>query len=172
MRFVSALAVTLLATLCMSQSARAYVVTFDDDLHFTIVRPTTGTASAQAVGHYTLDDGYALGPSSIDTAFDTTGDGVFGLPAYDPTLAEVFFAVTIGATQPLGLYDTSFFAGAPASFTLTECPVVGGQCIGATFEYSVDVVDSLPVPEPGTLALIGVAALAGIAVRRRRRYMV
>jgi len=52
-------------------------------------------------------------------------------------------------------------------FSFAECPIGGGFCNNAGGTYSINVVDSLTVPEPTTLSLFGVAMLVGFAVRRR-----
>ena len=45
----------------------------------------------------------------------------------------------------------------------------GGYCNNTgRLNYSVNVVDSLNVPEPATLSLFGAALLMGFAVQRRR----
>jgi hypothetical protein len=82
-------------------------------------------------------------------------------------LSGVLFAVTVAATDTLGLYAFDFSLVNPASVTFFECPIGGGLCNGATVNYSVNVV-AQTVPEPATLTLFGLT-LGGLAVARRRR---
>jgi hypothetical protein len=93
-------------------------------------------------------------------------DGTFPHPTFD--LTGVLFTVLVGATDS-GLYAFDVSLTNPAFTIFSECAFEGHTCNNTgRVNYSINVVDSLNVPEPATLSLFGAALLMGFAVHRRR----
>jgi len=154
---LTALAATLIAPL----TSHAILVT--------ILRPTTGTTTVSFTGNIDITEGYRLtsaAASSLWTASGDLVDGVFPRPTFD--LTGVLFTVRVGATDS-GLYAFDSLLTNPAYILFGECPLERGSCNNTgRLNYSINVVDSLSVPEPATLSLFGAALLMGFAVQRRR----
>ena len=110
-----------------------------------------------------------MSSAAATSLWNASGDlveGRFPRPTFD--LTGVLFTVLVGATDS-GLYAFDSLLTNPAYILFAECPLGGGYCNNTgRLNYSVNVVDSLNVPEPATLSLFGAALLMGFAVQRRR----
>ena len=161
---LTALAATLIAPL----TSHAILVTLDNP-NQTILRPTTGTTTVSFTGNIDITEGYRLTSAAASSLWTASGDlveGRFPRPTFD--LTGVLFTVLVGATDS-GLYAFDSLLTNPAYILFAECPLGGGYCNNTgRLNYSVNVVDSLNVPEPATLSLFGAALLMGFAVQRRR----
>jgi len=101
--------------------------------------------------------------------FNLAGQTRFGRDAastsFNGTFVEVPFSSTTNqsATTPAGNYTifTGLFA---SSFTLTSTPAFGTRA-----PINAIQIEVAPVPEPGSLTLLGAVAAAGLWARRRSR---
>lgn len=132
----------------------------DDNVNTTFTAPLTG-AGAYTLGNtgddVNLANGVTLANSSgtLDTTCVGINCGSFGqITTIVPTAAgSAFF------TLPVPFYNMSLQSGQLNSFTPTGTQTING---------SLDIVFENQVPEPGSLALVGLA-LAGLGLSRRKK---
>jgi hypothetical protein len=161
-RILLALAAALIAPV----TSHAIIVTIDNP-NQTVLRPTSGTTTVTFTGTIGITPGYELIAGSATSLWNASGDLITGVfPDLDFGVGGVLFTVLVGSDDS-GLYAYNISLVNPALFSFAECPIGGGFCNNAGGTYSINVVDSLAVPEPTTLSLFGVAMLVGFAVRRR-----
>jgi hypothetical protein len=95
---------------------------------------------------------YTIGGTTLEHTVTAAFNGAFLQDTLDPgTTADSNYLVFRGLTGP--------------SFTLTAVPTIGG-----TARAPVNAIEIVAVPEPATIALLGIGAVmvsAGIALRRR-----
>jgi len=158
------------STLMMVGNANAIAISVDNTA-LTVVRPTSGTTQVNFTGHITISDGFEITSatsSSLWTAGGTLISSVFPDPTFN--LDGILWSVTVSATDALGLYAFDSSLSSPAFILFSECPIGGGFCNSTgRINYSVNIVDSLPVPEPTPVILLGLGLLSlGIMHSRRR----
>jgi PEP-CTERM motif len=161
-----AVLLALAAALIAPVTSQAIMVTIDNP-NQTVLRPTVGTTTVTFTGTIGITPGYELISASVTSLWNASGDLIIGVfPDVEFGVGGVLFTVLVGSTDS-GLYAYDISLVNPARFNFAECPIPGGFCNNAGGTYSINVVDTLPVPEPTTLSLFGVAMLVGFAVRRR-----
>ena len=163
--------VVTVMVLGLSAAANASAMSFTLDSYAKIVeRPASGFVDVEFTGTVTVDDGFELSLAIVSPLMTATGETIDsiwpmlpigGVPVNTP---GTLFLLRVTNTDALGHY--AFFGAAPASVAFFECPIGGGFCQGATVNYSLDVVES--VPEPASLGLLG-STLAALTLRRRKR---
>lgn len=156
----------LAAALIAPVTSQAIIVTIDNP-NQTILRPTSGTATVTFTGTIDITPGFELISASVTSLWNASGDLIAGVfPDVKFGAGGVLFTVLVDSTD-IGLYAYNISLVNPALFSFAECPIGGGFCNNAGGTYSVNVVDSLAVPEPATLTLFGAAMLFGFGLRRR-----
>jgi PEP-CTERM motif-containing protein len=157
----------LTAALIAPVTSQAIILTVDNP-NQTVLRPTTGFVDVTFTGTIGITPGFELISGSATSLWNASGDLIAGVfPDFAFGVGGILFTVRVGSTD-LGLYNLDSTLLNPARVGFAECPIVGGFCNNAFTTYSVNVVDSLPVPEPSTLSLFGIAALlVGVSLRRR-----
>lgn len=137
-------------------------VFLDDDQDTDFVQPATGTGAwttADDADDVLLATGLAIsGEGNLDPSLPTCDPGIncgsFGQStSFNLTAAGAGFF-----TSPVPFYNVSFESGQLNNFDVSGTQVING---------SMDTVFTA-VPEPGTLALAGIALLGIGAVRRRK----
>ena len=156
----------LAAALIAPVTSQALIVTIDNP-NQTVLRPTSGTTTVTFTGTIGITEGYELIAGSATSLWNASGDLIAGVfPDLEFGAGGVLFTVLVDSTDT-GLYAYNISLVNPALYSFAECPIGGGLCNNAGGTYSINVVDSLAVPEPTTLALFGAAMLFGFGLRRR-----
>jgi hypothetical protein len=110
---------------------------------------------------------YAAPDSSIFD-FPILAPGATATVSYDAAAVAGLFQLTWDAAAPVGFTNIGTFVLLGQFYDAD--PFGGGNLLGETFEqsapYSTTVTAAAPVPEPGTLLLMGTGA-AGLWLRRR-----
>ena len=159
----------LAGTLIVPATSNAILVTVDN-LNQTVARPATGTTDVEFTGHITVTPEFEYISASATSLWTAAGDLIEGATAIPTFLLDgVIFRVTVGADDALGLYAFDISRTNPAFISFGECPIPGGSCNSFRVNYSINLVDAVPVPEPATLTLLGLGLLAVCGVARRRR---
>jgi hypothetical protein len=163
-----------------SFAANAIMITLDDYAP-TVVRPSSGIAQFDFIGHIDISPGFKPGSiqaSTLRTATGATLGSRLPIPRFDSAtgtfaLEGVLFSVFVSASDALGLYQ---FGNpeltSPSFIRYFECPITSGSgCImevarSATVNYSLNLVDAVQVPEPWTLALFTLGLTLAAFIRR------
>jgi hypothetical protein len=178
------------AALCLAGGAQAATVTFDDPELITF-SPDGLVATyiesgfkiqGPALSFQLLDDlenpdkGFLLGGvlGAVPFSLTAVSGGIFSLFSLDFAFFDLGFGDPAGNLTISGLFEGSqvisdnFDLGALTTITfdsnwsrLTQVSFVG------TSGFLLDNINVTAVPEPGTLALVGLA-VAGLAITRRR----
>src|SRR5262249_17572611 len=175
-----------LAAPCSSRGIRVYPVAADGR---TTLR-NTGLATADVRVTFNTPSGIAAVLSANDI-FPTSGPGQFdstlgtGVTANNATLNEQRLAaggVTSPASDPTRLYLGTFRFTGQSAGTVTlaaESPATSGATVLNDFPPNTGISNPIkpgsatltvsPVPEPGSLLLVGAAAVGAAALWRRVR---
>src|SRR5262245_40344069 len=108
-------------------TAHAIIVTLDDN-SLEVVRPASGTATANFTGQIEITDGFRLTSVTASSLWNGSGDlisGVFPRPTF--LLSGNLFSLSFDSTD-LGLYDRSSVLSNLAYIIFSECPIGGGFC--------------------------------------------
>jgi hypothetical protein len=120
---------------------------------------------------FSLDaDGFQFAtPDSSIFDFPILAPGATATIAYNAATFAGLFQLTWDAAAPVGFVNAGTFVLLGQFYD--GDPFGGGNLLDATFQqvasYSATVSPTAPVPEPGTLLLLGSGA-AGLLLRRRR----
>ena len=147
----------------------AITITLDNP-NATVVRPTTGSVIVDFTGTITTTPGFEMSSFAASSLWNAAGDLIGGMTP-NPTwnLTGILFSVTVDSTD-LGLYafDSSFVN--LAGFNFSESPIGGGWCNNTGFtHYSVNVIDSIAVPEPSLIALLAIGFMGFMFGGRKLR---
>lgn len=149
----------------------AHAMTFTlDDYAKTVVQPSSGFIDVDFTGTITIDQGFehaGFSAFSLWTASgDMLGDGSPMFP-FPYNLTGTIFTWRVYSTDAPGHYAYRSDLVTLGRISASECQIAGSACGSVPVNYSIDVVAG-QAPEPASVALVG-AALAGFAMRRRRR---
>jgi subtilisin-like proprotein convertase family protein len=127
--------------------------TFDGDLDIFLISPDN------TVVELSTDNG-STGDNYTNTVFDDEAG----------TLITAGAAPFTGSFQPEGFLSDFDGENALGLWTLRIIDDTGAD-VGTLFSWSLTIDSNAPssVPEPGTLSLLGIAGLALIGIRRRRK---
>jgi hypothetical protein len=123
----------------------------------------TGSLTVTMMGDFNSKNETAtlfLGSGALTTAGVTTSGmnlGTFGPFGDSSTPANETFSVALSNAQL-----QSLLSGSDITFGFLTHPFVGAGSLSASLSYAA-------VPEPTTLAILGLGALGAVAVRRRRK---
>jgi PEP-CTERM motif len=151
--FFLALAAGLFATLAFATPSQAGSVLVDTTASFTLTSPPGATAT-DFTFTYNSSSISALTLVSGPAGTTLTTDGVANITVHlaPPTGGPAAFEWTFTSpTGPIGVTSAFVFGGTPPTF-------------GATTSYSV--TNTFSVPEPASLALLGIGMTGFLAFRR------
>jgi len=179
---------TAAAALCLAGGAQATVVNFDNPEAITFDGDVATYIESgykiqgPANSFQPLDDlanpgnGFLLGGVLGEVPFTlmAVSGGIFSLLSLDFAFFDLGFAAPAGSLTINGLLDgdqvatSTLSLGAPTTTNFgTNWARLTQVSFVATSAFSLDNITVAAVPEPGTLALVGLAA-AGLAFTRRR----
>jgi hypothetical protein len=170
------LGLSFLWLLAVAAPARADFVTVTLDTPDVVVeQPGSGSVTVDFTGTISFAAGFSDHGASLDYAFQgfdaiaTTFGPVDRSAANDGhSVSGVLFTATIDATTPLGVYDTNLAHPGLPIYSVDASNLSGDIATGvATFR--ITVIRS--VPEPASLALVGIGGLGAMALALRRRAM-
>lgn len=167
----------------LTDQGGAYVVLFqtvavplETTLSLTLRYDLFGAMSTVAALGQTPDTVFPaafLGTSPFGTAFETgIYDEVVELMDLDFRGAANLAPGLVSGPSPKGAGWTRFSLGLPVSgFVTVAFEFIDGNGIVGDSTAAVDnvVLESVPIPEPGSVALLGAVGAVGAAIRRRRR---
>lgn len=155
-------------------------VLFVGDYNVSELIPITGIqlgANAGVGPTFNQVFGWETGPNSLRYAVNVSGTltgTASAFPATSTSASLPFFFRLLNGSQlalpagssPVGTVDnTAFFAG----HTLASLGMVAGESVTITWNGGSAVIQTFPVPEPGSALLMLLGAGSATVVRRRRR---
>lgn len=157
------------AVLVLPATSHAIVI-HADNLNQTVERPATGFVDVAYTGTLEYAAGWEAAGGSATSLWTAAGDILdVGSPDFLFGVGGVLFTWRVTSADSLGFYDRNATLTNPARISFAECEIGGSACRSVVLNYSLNVVERVPVPEPTTLSLLGASLLAGFVAARRRR---
>jgi PEP-CTERM motif len=121
--------------------------------------------ASQTIGNLTLGLTYLVAGDYYRSK-DLLPGGSPSDPSFGVFMDNVVYFQTVAPVSFNNIYNFSFLYLATSSSAALS---LSAQINGTGVSYSIDNITMYPVPEPGTLGLIGVGAVAGAAFFRKCR---